>query len=122
LFLRRLIKDMIRRHLRQRLLRQLATVTITLGAGGMYTEFAKTRALVFLGTNCYIQPGIAIATFTRTGPGTYAGHAKLWSGNTCATDATTSMTLALSSDGNTLVASLAQGTRGTLLTVILMRI
>ena len=98
-----------------------ATVTITL-AGGIYTESAKTRVLVFPGTSCYIQPGIAIATFTQTGPGTYAGHARLWSENTCVTDAMTSMTLALSSDGNTLVASLKQVTPGTSSTVILTRI
>lgn len=97
-----------------------ATVTITL-AGGVYTESAKTRVLVFAGTSCYIQPGIAIATFTQTGPGTYAGHAKLWSENTCITSATTSMTLALSSDGNTLVATLKQTTPGTTSPVILMR-
>lgn len=98
-----------------------ATVTITL-AGGVYTESAKTRVLVFSGTSCYIQPGIAIATFTQTGPGTYAGHARLWSENTCITDAITSMTVALSSDGNTLAESLEQATPGTLSTVILTRI
>jgi hypothetical protein len=97
-----------------------ATVTITL-AGGVYTESAKTRVLVFPGTACYIQPGIAIATFTQTGPGTYTGHATLWSENTCITSAMTSMTLALSSDGNTLVASLKQATPGMLSTVILTR-
>jgi hypothetical protein len=98
-----------------------ATVTITL-AGGVYTESAKTRVLVFPGTSCYIQPGIAVATFTQTGPGTYAGHARLWSENTCITDATTSMTVALGSDGNTLAESLKQATPGTLSTVILTRI
>jgi hypothetical protein len=97
-----------------------ATVTITL-AGGMYTESAKTPVLVFPGTSCYIQPGIAIATFTQTGPGAYAGHARLWSENTCATGATTSVTLALSSDRNTLVASLMQSNPGMASTVILTR-
>jgi hypothetical protein len=97
-----------------------ATVTITL-AGGIYTESAKTRVLVFPGTSCYIQPGIAIATFTKTGPGTYAGHARLWSENTCITNATTSMTVALSSGGNTLTETLKQATPGTLSTVILTR-
>jgi hypothetical protein len=97
-----------------------ATVTITL-AGGVYTESAKTQVLVFPGTSCYIQPGIAIATFTQTGPGTYAGHARLWSENTCITDATTSMTVALSSDGNTLAESLKQATPGTLSNVTLTR-
>jgi hypothetical protein len=97
-----------------------ATVTITL-AGGMYTESAKTRVLVFPGTSCYIQPGIVIATFTQTGPGTYSGHARLWSENTCITNATTSMTVALGSDGNTLTESLKQANPGMLSTVILTR-
>jgi hypothetical protein len=85
-----------------------ATVTITL-AGGTYTETAKTRVLIIPGVSCDLQPGTAIATFTRTGLGTYAGQADLWSENTCTIYGTTSMTLALSSDGNTLVASLAHG-------------
>jgi hypothetical protein len=97
-----------------------ATVTIT-QSGDVYTEFAKTRVLVFPGTSCYIQPGIAIATFTQTGPGTYAGHASLWSENTCMTDATTSMTVALSNDGNTLAESLERVFPGMLSTVILTR-
>jgi hypothetical protein len=97
-----------------------ATVTITL-AGGVYTESAKTQVLVFPGTACYIQPGIAIATFTQTGPGTYAGHARLWSENTCITDATTSMTVALSSDRKSLTEFLKQATPGTLSTVLLTR-
>jgi hypothetical protein len=97
-----------------------ATVTITL-AGGVYTESAKTRVLIFQGTTCYVQPGIAIATFTQTGPGTYAGHARLWSEDTCITDATTLMTVALSSDGKTLAESLEQATPGMLSTVILTR-
>ena len=98
-----------------------ATVTITL-AGGVYTESAKTQVLVFPGTSCYIQPGIAIATFTQTGPGTYAGHTRLWSENTCITGATTSTTVALSSDGNTLAESLKQSNPGMASTVILTRI
>ena len=97
-----------------------ATVTITL-ADGKYTESAKTRVLIIPGTSCYLQPGTVIATFTQTGPDTYAGHANLWSENTCTTSATTSMTLALSSDGNTLIASLTQGA-GIPPTVIFTRI
>jgi hypothetical protein len=85
-----------------------ATVTLTL-AGGMYTELAKTKVLIIPGVSCELQPGTAIATFTRTGPGTYAGNASLWSENTCTIYGTTPMTLALSSDGNRLVASLAHG-------------
>jgi hypothetical protein len=85
-----------------------ATVTITL-AGGTYIETAKTRVLIIPGVSCDLQPGTAIATFTRTGSGTYAGHADLWSENTCTVYGTTSMTLAVSSDGNTLFASLAHG-------------
>jgi hypothetical protein len=97
-----------------------ATVTITL-AGGTYTESAKTRVLIIPGVSCYLQPGTAISTFTRTGPGTYAGHANVWSENTCTINGTTSMTLALSGDGNTLIASQAHGV-GILPTVIFTRI
>ncbi len=83
-----------------------AMVTITL-AGGTYTEFTKTSGMQIIpGVGCFLPSGTALATFTQTGPGTYAGNAKLWSENTCVTDSTTSMTLALSSDGNTLVATL----------------
>jgi hypothetical protein len=97
-----------------------ATVTITL-AGGTYTESAKTRVQIIPGVSCSLQPGTAIATFTRTRPGTYAGHANVWSENTCTINGTTSMTLALSSDGNTLVATQAHGL-GILPNVIFTRI
>jgi hypothetical protein len=97
-----------------------ATVTITL-AGGVYTESAKTRVQIIPGVSCYPQPGTAIATFTQTGPGAYTGHAYLWSENTYTIDGTTSMILALSSDGNTLNASLTKGA-GIPPTLIFMRI
>jgi hypothetical protein len=97
-----------------------ATVTITL-TGGIYTESAKTQVQIIPGVSCLLQPGTAIATFTRTGPGTYAGHAYVWSENTCTINGTTSITLALSSDGNTLAASQAHGL-GILPTVIFTRI
>jgi archaellum component FlaG (FlaF/FlaG flagellin family) len=97
-----------------------ATITITL-ADGEYTESAKSQVLIIPGVSCDLRPGTVIAAFTKTGPGIYAGHANLWSENTCTVDGTTSMTLALSSDGTALVASLAQG-RGIPPTVVFMRV
>jgi hypothetical protein len=81
----------------------------------------ETRVQIIPGVSCSLQPGTAIATFTRTRPGTYAGHANVWSENTCTINGTTSMTLALSSDGNTLVATQAHGL-GILPNVIFTRI
>lgn len=78
-----------------------ATVTITL-AGGTYAEKAVTRVLV-PNSSCYLPPGTLLSTFTQTGPGTYAGQQNTYLSN-CAFDYSTSVTLTLSSDRNTLIA------------------
>lgn len=84
-----------------------ATVTMTL-AGGVYTETAKTPVQV-TGSSCDLPAGTVIATFTQTGPGTYAGQHGMWWTNNCSFDHWADMTLSLNSDGNTLTANLAHG-------------
>jgi hypothetical protein len=79
-----------------------ATVTMTL-AGGVYTETANTPVRV-VGSGCDLPPGTVIATFTQTGPSTYAGQHGIWFIINCAFQRWQGMTLSLNSDGNTLTA------------------
>jgi hypothetical protein len=88
-----------------------ATVSMTL-ANGVYTEKAKTKVRV-VDSSCDLAPGTVIATFSQTGPSTYAGEHGLWFTSNCAWDMWTGMTLSLSSDGNTLTAHVAEGNRST---------
>jgi uncharacterized protein (DUF2147 family) len=82
-----------------------ATVEMSLD-NGVYTETAKTPVEV-TGSFCYLPAGTVIATFSQTGPGTYAGQHGLWYTNDCSFDEWTSTTFTLSSDGDTLTAVLA---------------
>jgi len=84
-----------------------ATVRMTL-SGGVYTEIAESPVEV-TGSSCYLPPGTVVATFTKTGPGLYAGQHGLWYVNNCSFASWTGMTLTLGADGNTLSASLADG-------------
>ncbi len=88
-----------------------ATVTMTL-ADGVYTETANTPVRV-VGSSCDLPPGTVIATFTQTGPGTYAGQHGLWYRINCAFHHWAGMALSLDSDGNTLTAKLDDGESAT---------
>jgi hypothetical protein len=84
-----------------------ATVAMTL-VNGVYTETAGTPVQV-TGSSCDLPPGTVIATFSKTGPGTYAGQHGLWFTSNCSFDMSVDMTVTLSSDGNTLTAVLDGG-------------
>ena len=80
------------------------TVTMTL-ADGVYTETAKTP-IQPAGASCALPPGTVIATFRKTGAGTYTGQHGLWYTSDCSFDTWVAMTLSLSSNGTTLTADL----------------
>ena len=84
-----------------------ATVTMTL-TGGTYSETAKTPVRV-TGSSCDLPAGTVIATFSQTGAGSYTGKAGLWSTANCTFGSWTDTTYHLSSDGNTMTATLGQG-------------
>jgi hypothetical protein len=93
-----------------------ATVTMTLG-GSVYTETAKTPVRV-TGGSCDLPAGTVIATFSQTGPGTYAGQHGLWFTNNCSFSNWTDTTFSLNSDGNSLSANLGHGYETTTFTKI----
>ena len=84
-----------------------AVVTMTL-ASGVYTETAETPVEV-TGSSCDLPVGTVIATFSSTGARTYSGTHGLWNTSNCAYVESTSLTLTLSADGNTLSGELGDG-------------
>ena len=82
------------------------TVTMT-QAGAVYTETAKSPVRV-TGSSCDLPVGTVIATFTQTGPGTYAGQHGMWLVSNCSFNSWAPMTANLSSDGDTLTAHTGQ--------------
>jgi hypothetical protein len=82
------------------------TVTMT-EAGVVYTETAKSPVRV-TGSSCDLPIGTVIATFTQTGPGTYAGQHGMWLVSNCSFNSWAPMTANLSSDGDTLTAHVGQ--------------
>jgi hypothetical protein len=83
-----------------------AVVTMTL-ANGVYTETAATPVRV-VNAACDLAVGTQIATFSSSGPLTYAGQHGLWN-MSCGFASFTTMTLSLSPDGATLTGRLRDG-------------
>lgn len=83
-----------------------AVVRMTLD-GGVYTETARTPVEV-VGSSCELPAGTVIASFSETGPGTYAGQHGLWFVNDCSFDTWADATFTLSSDGSALTAEISQ--------------
>ena len=84
-----------------------AVVTMTL-SGGVYTVTAKTPVRV-TGSSCDLPIGTILATFSSIGGNAYSGQHGLWYTSNCSFGFWDSMSLTLSSDGNTLTGVLAGG-------------